>query len=430
MALLVVGMKTIGYAMPETRLQPNPPPRLSRSLMSRTRDSAQAFWPHRSTLGLIHERFRDDKLGVTAGSLTFTTIIGLVPLITVMLALFAAFPVFSQFQGSLQKYFLQSLVPDGIAKPVLAALTQFSSKASRLGTVGLVGLGVTAFMLVFTIDRTLNAIWRVRRPRSVARRVLIYWAALTLGPVVVGASLTLTSYAVSASRGLVTAIPGGLGVMLSTLEWLLLVGGLTGLFQILPNAQVRWKHALMGALFAACGLEIAKKALAFYVEIVPTYSVVYGAFATLPILLLWIYLVWVIVLVGAEVAACAPTLALNLQPRPLLAGSRFADAVAVLRVLAQARRTVGVGGSSVDDLAENLRLDPLRVEEALAALARLDWVGRLEDDDRHRQVILVEPMVTSATPLIDLLLLADDPQLAVFRLRSGFSRLRLDELLA
>jgi membrane protein len=285
-------------------------------------------------------------------------------------------------------------------------------------------------MLVFTIDRTLNSIWRVRRPRSVARRVLIYWAALTLGPVVVGASLTLTSYAVSASRGLVTAIPGGLGVLLSTLEWLLLVGGLTGLFQILPNAQVRWKHALMGALFAACGLEIAKKALAFYVEIVPTYSVVYGAFATLPILLLWIYLVWVIVLVGAEVAACAPTLALNLRPRPLLAGSRFADAVAVLRVLAQARRTAGVGGSSVDDLADSLRLDPLRVDEALAALTRLDWVGRIEDDDRHRHVMLVEPMATSAAPLIDLLLLADDPQLAVFRLRSGFARLKLDELIA
>jgi membrane protein len=337
--------------------------------------------------------------------------------------------VFSQFQGSLQKYFLQSLVPDGIAKPVLGALTQFATKASRLGTAGLVGLAITAFMLIFTIDRTLNDIWRVRRPRSVAQRVLIYWAALTLGPVVAGASLTLTSYALSASRGLVAAIPGGLAVLLTTLEVVLLVTGLTALFHVLPNTPVRWRHAFAGALTATLGLEVAKKGLAWYVDIVPTYSVVYGAFATLPILLLWIYLVWVIVLLGAEVAACAPTIALELpssQPGP---GSRFGDGVAVVRLLARARAAGQVGLSSWA-LADSLRLDPQRVEEALGALTALDWVGRLENDGENRQVLLVDPATTAAGPLIDRLLLGGgDPDLDGFRRRAQFDALGLAELI-
>src|SRR4029453_6535342 len=115
------------------------------------------------------------------------------------LALFTAFPMFARFQVALEKYLLQSLVPDTIAKPVLASLTQFASKASQVGSVGLLVLVVAALTLMLTIDRTLNAIWRVRKPRPLAQRVLVYWAALTLGPLLVGISLSLTSYAISSS---------------------------------------------------------------------------------------------------------------------------------------------------------------------------------------------------------------------------------------
>src|SRR2546423_7943005 len=120
-------------------------------------------WPWLDTLKTLRLRFREDRLGVTASSLTFTTLISLVPLLTVMLALFSAFPMFSTFQANVEKYFLQSLVPPTIAKPVLSALTQFASKATRLGTAGLVVLVFTAIALMLTIDRTLNAIWRVRQ---------------------------------------------------------------------------------------------------------------------------------------------------------------------------------------------------------------------------------------------------------------------------
>ena len=160
--------------------------------MARLVDTLQR-WPYLDTVLTLRQRFREDRLGLTAGSLTFTTLISLVPLVTVMLAAFAAFPVFSSFQDALQKYFLQSLVPDVIARPVLGALTQFSSKASRLGSVGLVALVGSAIAMMLTIDRTLNAIWRVRTPRPIAQRVLVYWAAVTLGPLMLGISLTLTS---------------------------------------------------------------------------------------------------------------------------------------------------------------------------------------------------------------------------------------------
>ncbi|MBC7470612.1 MAG: YihY family inner membrane protein, partial [Ramlibacter sp.] len=140
------------------------------------------LFPWKSTALKLGERFREDRLSLTASSLTFTTTIALVPFFTVALAIFTAFPMFNQVQGALQTWLVQSLIPDAIARQVLGYLTQFAGKASRLGTAGLAALFVTAFALILTIDRTLNSIWRVRRPRPLAQRVLIYWAVMTLGP--------------------------------------------------------------------------------------------------------------------------------------------------------------------------------------------------------------------------------------------------------
>jgi membrane protein len=194
----------------------------------------------------LRERFRDDRLGLTASSLTFTTLISLVPLLTVMLAVFTAFPMFSAFQAGLEKYFLQTLVPPNIAKPVLGALTLFASKASRLGAVGLIALGFTAMALMLTIDRTLNSIWRVRKPRPIGQRVLVYWATVTLGPVLLGASLTLTSYAISASSGLVQQLPGGVAFTLNVAEFFALASAIGALYYFVPHAPVAKRHAAAG----------------------------------------------------------------------------------------------------------------------------------------------------------------------------------------
>jgi membrane protein len=292
-------------------------------------------WPWLRTLQTLRQRFRDDRLGLTASSLTFTTTIALVPLATVMLAIFSAFPMFNQFQGALEKYFIQSLVPDAIAKPVLLALTQFAGKASRLGTLGLVVLVLTALALMLTIDHTLNAIWRVRRPRPIAQRVMVYWAAATLGPLLLGASLTLTTVAMSASDGMVGRLLGGVTLLFNALEFALLAGAMAALFRYVPNTEVRWRHALSGGLFVAVGIEVAKKGLAWYLGQVPSYSTIYGAFATVPIFLVWLYLVWLIVLFGAVIAAYAPSLSMHLVSRPDTAGQRFELAVQVLRELAR-----------------------------------------------------------------------------------------------
>jgi membrane protein len=386
-------------------------------------------WPWFDTYQTLKQRFREDRLGLTAGSLTFTTLISLVPLMTVMLALFTAFPMFARFHVALEKYLLQSLVPDSIAKPVLASLTQFASKASQVGSVGLLVLVVAALALMLTIDRTLNGIWRVRKPRPFAQRVLVYWAALTLGPLLVGISLSMTSYAISASRGLVDTLPGGVRFVLGTVEFALLSGGMAALYRYIPNTHVSATHAWAGGLFVGVAFEFTKRVLTWYLSLVPSYSVIYGAFATLPIFLLWIYLCWVVVLLGAVIAAYAPSLSMRVVRVPDTPGYRFALAVALLRELQRARGVDNKRGLGLHELAGAVRVDPLQVEPLLDLLMAMDWVARLDEEGAQRHVLLVDAPRTLARPLIDGLLLGDDRAASTFRRRAGLDTLKVSDLL-
>lgn len=255
---------------------------------------------------MLRERMREDRLSMTAGSLTFTTMLALVPLLAVVLAVFTAFPMFGKLQLSLQQWLSDSLVPPTIARQVSGYLTQFASKASRLGWVGLGALAATALTLVLTIDRSLNVIWGVRERRPVLRSALVYSCVLLIGPLLLALSLAMTSYAVSASRGLVGALPAGLRGVFDLLDFAMTALGIAALYRFVPLSRVEWGHALTGGVLAAFGLEVAKAALGLYIALVPTYSLIYGAFASLPILLLWIYIVWLVVLVGAEVVAHLP----------------------------------------------------------------------------------------------------------------------------
>ncbi|KPF59914.1 hypothetical protein D621_02975 [beta proteobacterium AAP51] len=385
-------------------------------------------WPWFDTLRTLRQRFVEDRLGLTAGSLTFTTLIALVPLVTVTLAVFTAFPMFAGFEGALQKYFLQNLVPEGIARPVLRSLTTFASKARGVGTVGLLLLVATALAMALTIDRALNAIWRVRRARPFAQRILVYWAGLTLGPLVLGVSVSLTSYAVSASRGLVTGLPGGVGFLLELMQFVLFAGATAAMFHYVPNTSVRWRHAWAGGLFVAAAFEGAKKVLAWYVEAVPTFSAVYGAFATLPILLLWVYLAWVIVLLGAVIAAYAPSLQMRVAARPAVPGWRFELALAVLRLLEGARHAPQ-RGLSLAALGEALRADPLQLEPVVDLLAELDWVQRLDEGGSARHVLLCDPATTPLLELMNRTLLAPSATAAGFRRSAGFEKLTLADAL-
>jgi len=395
---------------------------------------ARALWrdalnfPWANTAITLRERFREDRLGITASSLTFTTTISLVPLFTVALAVFSAFPMFDRLQVTLQRWLVQSLVPPDIAKQVFSYLNQFAGKAGQIGWAGALVLLVTALALILTIDRKLNDIWRVRQPRSFTQRVLVYWAVLTLGPLLLAVSLTVTTYAVTASRGVVSGLPGGVRFLLDTVQFALLTGGIAALYRYVPNTRVRWSHALIGGIFVATGLELAKKLLAWYLAQVPTYSVVYGTFATVPILLVWFYVAWVIVLLGAVVAAYLPSLLSGIARRGDTPGWSFQLALEVLEQLHTARDTAPKG-LSLEALAQVLRVDALQLEEPVAALVALDWLGRL-DEDGERYVLLVDPTGTPMAPMVERLLLARQPNTARFWSESHWAGLTLAQALA
>lgn len=370
-----------------------------------------SHFPWRNTAYTLRERFREDRLGLTASSLTFTTTIALVPLVTVLLAVFTAFPMFAKFQGVLQQWLIESLIPDTIARQVLGYLTQFAGKASKLGGVGLAVLFITALALILTIDRTLNAIWRVRKPRPLGQRVLVYWAVMTLGPILLALSLSLTSYALSASKGLVGGLPGGVQLLLDSLQFVLLAWGMAALYRYVPNTHVRWTHAWLGGLFVSVGFEAAKKLLVLYLGKVPTYSVLYGAFATLPIMLIWIYVGWVIVLLGAVIAAYLPSLLSGVQRRATAQGWQFLMAIEVLQQLAPLRVSAA-RGLTMTGLAQRLKVDALQLEPVLETLVELDWVGMLQEEgaeDEARYVLLADPDTTPLQALLHTLLLPCEP---------------------
>ena len=368
-------------------------------------------FPWKSTAQTLRERFASDHLPLTASSLTFTTTIALVPFFTVVLAVFTAFPMFSTLQAVLQKWLIESLVPDNISRQLLGYLTQFSGKASQLGAVGIGVLFITALAMILTIDHTLNAIWRVRRPRPLRQRVFIYWAAITLGPLLLAASLTLTSYAISASKGLVGGLPGGVQFLFSLLEFGLLAAGMAALYHFVPNTYVKWAHAWSGGVFVAIGIGLAKKLLVIYLSLMPTYSVMYGAFAIAPILLVWIYVAWLIVLMGAVIAAYLPSLLAGVARRAGSRGWQFQLAIESLQQLERAAQTAAKG-LTAGELAKRLQVDPLQLVPALEALAQLDWVGQLEElppIEEARLVLLAKPDATLLAPLMKLLLLDQVP---------------------
>ncbi len=358
----------------------------------------------------LHARFREAQLAQAAGSLTFTTLLGLVPLLTVALALFSAFPVFAAFQEGLERLFLQSLVPDAIARPVMSAVSQFASKAARLGALGVAGVVASALVLVLTIDRALNRVWRVRRPRPLGTRLLIYLAAVTLGPLLVGVSFTAASYAFTASRGLGPVLPAVLGFALEAMELLAVLAGVFLLFRYLPNTPVAAVDALAGATAVVAAFAAAKAALGWYVDSLRVFALVYGAFATVPILLLWIYIVWVIVLAGAVLAAAAPTLR-GAQPHDdRLPGARFTLALRVLRNLA-ARRDSAEPTMDMRALSLEARADPLEVRTVTDEMMTWGWLAEVSSGEGQPAGYLMRlhPSQCPVRRLVEAWLLAPQP---------------------
>ena len=365
-------------------------------------------FPWRQMLRTLWHRFREVRLGMTASSLTFTTVLALVPLFTLGLAIFTAFPIFAQVQEQLQRWLIESLVPESISRQVLGSLTQFSRKASRLGLVGLIAVVATSLALLVTIDRTLGQIWRVSRQRPWGQRVLIYWAGITLGPLLLGGSLAISSYLFTGYlSGLGDWLPVSVRNLLDLVEFCLLVACVTGLYYYLPNTRVDWRHALTGGVVVAVGLELAKKVLALYLAQMPTYSAIYGAFSAVPILLVWIYVAWVVVLLGAVVTASLPEIGRQSKRQADGPGWSFRLSLEVLRSLSLARSS-SPQGLRMSQLADELHIEQRHAQLVLETLLELKWVGRLEQSNTKLDsawVLLVDMANTNLEPLVQKLCL-------------------------
>ena len=253
------------------------------------------------TFGTIFwQRFNQNKLTQAAGYLTYSTMLAIVPLIMVVFSIFSAFPVFNEVTGALKAFIFTNFAPSA-SDMVGQYIDEFVNNSKKMSAVGIISLIVVALMLINSIDRTLNSIWHDTETRPIFTSFAIYWLILTLGPLLVGVSIAASTYvktmfesAASFSFGLklLSFVP-----FLST--WFIF----TMIYMVVPNKKVSIKHSAAGALIAAVFFTLGKQAFAWYIVTFPSYQLIYGAMATLPIMLLWIQLSWTFVLLGAQLAA-------------------------------------------------------------------------------------------------------------------------------
>lgn len=257
--------------------------------------------PWRHFLSFFHylrKRVKQSQFQVVAGYLSYVSLMSLVPLMVVALSVATAFPIFADIHQGVEQFVFDNFVPTA-SDVVQQYLSAFVNNASKMSAIALSFIFVAALLLISAIDKAFNNIWQVTKKRRVITSFSMYWMILTLGPLLVGASIAITSYLVSlVSLGVddsfgITSLFFRLLPLLSSLAAFVL------LYMLVPNTTVPLKYALSGALFAAIFFEFAKKAFAVYLTAFPSYQAIYGALAIVPILFLWVYLSWLIVLGGA-----------------------------------------------------------------------------------------------------------------------------------
>ena len=322
-------------------------------------------------------RFLDDRCFETAGALAYTTLFALVPLSVVVFGILSAFPVFDTWSAQLTNFIFTNFVPSS-ARAVEGELRKFAESASQLTSTGIAALLVSLLLTMWSIESTFNRVWRVPTPRPRLMRFLVYWTLLTLGSLLAVASLAVTSYLFS--------LPGLSGV--EQLDWSQrLLGYLPNLVELavfslaywlIPHRSVPFRFALAGGLFATVLFELAKRGFAAYLLGVPTYDQLYGALAVAPIFMIWIYLSWVVVLLGASFAASLSSF--RYQPRALQLppGMEMYGYLRLLGRMEQARRD-GLGLHMVDLQAREPMLTDDLLQRMLSGLSALHIVQRAED---------------------------------------------------
>ena len=389
---------------PQTQTPTTPAARETIDTTEPDNEGDRSLWESRAAVWKVLKyallRADEKKLTQVASSLTYTTVLSMVPLLAVVLSLFTAFPLFADFRVALEGFLAQSFMPAAVSENVMSYLNQFAAKASGLTAVGSLFLIVTSVMLFRTIDEAFNDIWQVETRRPMRQRILVYWALLTLGPILVGASLWALSIVARESMGLLGDAPAPFSMAISALPLLLTGLGFSAMYFMVPNRSVRWRDALIGGFFSAIILEVLRVGIAYYLGRFPSYTIIYGTFATIPIFLLWVYLSWLVILLGATITALLPALRQRRWEQQHYTGAPFVQAVRVLHLLWRAWQQ-GHRGQPVDELCSTLGLHQDEMDNVLHELKTLGYAVDTESDDTYLWVLACDPARTDLQPLID-----------------------------
>ncbi len=348
-----------------------------------------SFW------GYFWRRFNESHCADSAAALSYTTLLALVPLLAVSLGIFAAFPAFQEVSDQLLNIVFENLVP-AARETIQEYMRTFAEKAKKLTGPGIVFLVITALMLMITIETSLNEIWRAPPYRALHRRLLVYWAVLTLGPLLIGAGIAVTSQWIAMAHLAVETETEGFSIILRLVPFLLEAVAFTLLYQLVPNAHVKLRLAVWGGLLSAALFEAAKAGFAFYITRFPTYEAVYGALAAVPIFLVWLYLSWMVTLVGAQFTYCLHAFRHNANlPGPAVPDHNLALAYTVLMYIWQ--------GQEANDLLDEATLarlvpeiSPVELDKVLAVLRHNGWIAR---DEENRWLLRRDPHLAT---LLDL----------------------------
>jgi membrane protein len=328
-------------------------------------------------------RFNTDGCFAASGALSYAALVSLVPLAVIALGTLSVLPVFSQFHDQILALVFKYFVPS-IGEQAGWWFRAFANSAAQTTAIGVVGIAATGVLLLATVEDQLNLIWRVTAPRPWGQRVLAYWALITLGPLLLGLSLSLSTYFEIAARragfgqeAFQWLESGWLHGIARSIPALLEFSALTLLYWLIPNCAVRWRDAARGAVVATAAIEILKIGFAIYIGAMSYYQTVYGALSAIPIFLLWMYISWMAVLLGAEVAAALPLWRIDEQMgRSSAGGVRVGLSLALLAALSRAQR--GGVALTTQALATELGVATTVIDEHMEPLAAAGFVAHTQ----------------------------------------------------
>lgn len=319
-------------------------------------------------------RFSLDGGFILSGSLTYTTLLALIPLLTVTFAIFTAFPAYGRMRQQAETLLFQTLVPQ-VGDQVQSYAAGFVANAGALTGFGAIGLMATSILLFFSIEGAFNKIWRSTQPRPLVTRLLSFWAVLTLTPLLMGASLSVGANIIAQVRQ--TGAPG-LAALLTLVTLLIEIIAYALMYLAIPNRDVRLRDAVAGGAAAALLTELSKAGFVYYVTLFPTYESIYGALSVGPIFLLWLYTVWSVVLFGAELTATLPEWRAGQLTEGgaegLASGHRLMIALIILSELHSAARYGK--GMRKESLAARIPVGSIIIDDLLEALRNARWVER------------------------------------------------------